>query len=251
MLREILSAEGRKQIKGVLRMQSIVAGIGNAYSDEILHAARMSPYKPANGLDDGELQTLYDAIRGTLADAVARSSGLAASELKGEKKSNLAVHGRTGQKLPGVRRRGARGVLRRLEPAVLRDVPDRREAAGGPADEQAAEVGPGHGEVPVGPTPVEPDRHLVVNFTLTTGSCHAVAPVSPDFLRESRPGRLAGDAEGAADLGPGDVARCAAGRPIPGRRRVLLRRGSGSCGSVASTSASLIAPTAWCPRAAA
>jgi formamidopyrimidine-DNA glycosylase len=100
VLRDILTAEGRKQIKGVLRMQSIVAGIGNAYSDEILHAARMSPYKPANGLNDDELQTLYAAIRGTLADAVARSSGLAASELKGEKKSNLAVHGRTGQTCP-------------------------------------------------------------------------------------------------------------------------------------------------------
>ena len=99
-LAAILASEGRKQIKGVLRMQSIVAGIGNAYSDEILHAARMSPYKPANALRDDELQTLYAAIRGTLSDAVARSSGLAASELKGEKKSNLAVHGRTGQTCP-------------------------------------------------------------------------------------------------------------------------------------------------------
>ena len=100
VLRDILTAEGRKQIKGVLRMQSIVAGIGNAYSDEILHAAKMSPYKPANGLSDDEMHTLYDAIRGTLADAVARSSGLAASELKSEKKSNLAVHGRAGQSCP-------------------------------------------------------------------------------------------------------------------------------------------------------
>ncbi|MBC2932228.1 Fpg/Nei family DNA glycosylase [Nocardioides sp. zg-1228] len=99
-LQRILEAEGRKQIKGVLRMQSIVAGIGNAYSDEILHAARMSPFKPANSLDETELQTLYGAIRDTLGDAVQRSSGLAASELKGEKKSNLAVHGRTGQACP-------------------------------------------------------------------------------------------------------------------------------------------------------
>ncbi|CAM3747550.1 Fpg/Nei family DNA glycosylase [Nocardioides zeicaulis] len=99
-LREILAREGRKQIKGVMRMQSIIAGIGNAYSDEILHAARMSPFKPANSLEDDDLQTLYDAIRTTLGDAVARSSGLAASELKGEKKSNLAVHGRTGQACP-------------------------------------------------------------------------------------------------------------------------------------------------------
>ncbi len=100
VLQQILEREGRKQIKGVLRMQSIVAGIGNAYSDEILHAARMSPFKPANSLDEDDLQTLYDAVRTTLGDAVQRSSGLAASELKGEKKSNLAVHGRTGQKCP-------------------------------------------------------------------------------------------------------------------------------------------------------
>ncbi|GAW51065.1 MULTISPECIES: Fpg/Nei family DNA glycosylase [unclassified Nocardioides] len=98
--REILEREGRKQLKGVLRYQSTIAGIGNAYSDEILHAARMSPFKPANSLTDDELQTLYDALRTTLGDAVERSRGLHASELKGEKKSHLAVHGRTGQPCP-------------------------------------------------------------------------------------------------------------------------------------------------------
>jgi len=96
----ILDAAGRAQLKGVLRYQSNIAGIGNAYSDEILHAARMSPFKAANSLDDTERQTLYDAIRNELGDAVRRSSGLAASELKGEKKSNMAVHGRAGQKCP-------------------------------------------------------------------------------------------------------------------------------------------------------
>ena len=100
VLRDILERSGRAQIKGVLRSQSNIAGIGNAYSDELLHAARMSPFKPANSLDDTELQTLYDAIRTVLTDAVARSSGLPASELKGEKKSHMAVHGRTGQKCP-------------------------------------------------------------------------------------------------------------------------------------------------------
>ncbi|MEQ6902962.1 DNA-formamidopyrimidine glycosylase family protein [Nocardioides sp. YIM 152588] len=99
-LAEILAAEGRKQLKGVLRHQGTIAGIGNAYSDEILHAARMSPFKPADGLTDDELTVLYDAIRTTLGDAVERSRGLAASELKAEKKSHLAVHGRTGQQCP-------------------------------------------------------------------------------------------------------------------------------------------------------
>jgi formamidopyrimidine-DNA glycosylase len=99
-LREILEREGRKQLKGVLRHQGTIAGIGNAYSDELLHAARMSPYKPANSLTDDELATLYAAIRDVLGDAVDRSRGLAASELKGEKKSHLAVHGQTGKPCP-------------------------------------------------------------------------------------------------------------------------------------------------------
>lgn len=100
VLRSILDGAGRAQIKGVLRHQSNIAGIGNAYSDELLHAARMSPFKPSNSLSDEELQTLYDAIRTVLGDAVARSSGLAAAELKGEKKSHMAVHGRAGQACP-------------------------------------------------------------------------------------------------------------------------------------------------------
>lgn len=100
VLREILERSGRAQIKGVLRSQGNIAGIGNAYSDELLHAARLSPFKPANSLSDEELKTLYDAIRTVLSDAVARSSGLPASELKGEKKSNMAVHGRTGETCP-------------------------------------------------------------------------------------------------------------------------------------------------------
>jgi len=99
-LQEILTAAGRAQLKGVLRYQSTIAGIGNAYSDEILHAARMSPFKPASSLTADDVSLLYDAIRGMLGDAVERSRGLAASELKGEKKSHLAVHGRTGQKCP-------------------------------------------------------------------------------------------------------------------------------------------------------
>src|SRR4051794_21602090 len=102
VLEGILRTAGRAQLKGVLRSQSIIAGIGNAYSDELLHAAKMSPFKPAATVADSEqeLQTLYAAIRTVLGDAVARSSGLAAAELKGEKKSNLAVHGRAGQPCP-------------------------------------------------------------------------------------------------------------------------------------------------------
>ena len=100
VLGDILKKAGRAQIKGVLRHQGTIAGIGNAYSDELLHAAKMSPFKPASSLTESELQTLHDAIRTVLGDAVRRSAGLAASELKGEKKSHLAVHGRTGEECP-------------------------------------------------------------------------------------------------------------------------------------------------------
>jgi formamidopyrimidine-DNA glycosylase len=99
-LREILVRAGRAQIKGVLRDQGTIAGIGNAYSDELLHAAKLSPFAPASGIEGERLQTLYDAIRDVLGDAVSRSRGLAAADLKGEKKSHLAVHGRTGLPCP-------------------------------------------------------------------------------------------------------------------------------------------------------
>jgi formamidopyrimidine-DNA glycosylase len=100
VLHRILDDSGRSQIKGVLRHQGTIAGIGNAYSDEILHAAKMSPFKPANSLTAAEFDGLFAAIKDELGDAVARSRGLAASELKGEKKTHLAVHGRAGEKCP-------------------------------------------------------------------------------------------------------------------------------------------------------
>ena len=100
VLEGILQQAGRAQVKGVLRHQGTIAGIGNAYSDELLHAAKMSPFKPASSITGDDLQTLYDAIRTVLGEAVERSRGLAAADLKGEKKSNLAVHGRTGLPCP-------------------------------------------------------------------------------------------------------------------------------------------------------
>ncbi|MFF4158629.1 Fpg/Nei family DNA glycosylase [Streptomyces sp. NPDC001678] len=95
-----LLRDERRQIKGVLRDQSVIAGIGNAYSDEILHAARMSPFKLAASLTDEEHTTLYEALETTLREAVERSRGHAAADLKAEKKTGLRVHGRTGQPCP-------------------------------------------------------------------------------------------------------------------------------------------------------
>ncbi|MGX1885060.1 Fpg/Nei family DNA glycosylase [Streptomyces sp. NPDC055287] len=96
---ELLHGE-RRQLKGALRDQSLIAGIGNAYSDEILHAAKMSPFKPVAHLTDEEITTLYEAMRATLGEAVERSRGLAAGRLKAEKRSGLRVHGRTGEACP-------------------------------------------------------------------------------------------------------------------------------------------------------
>jgi DNA-formamidopyrimidine glycosylase len=95
-----LLAGRRTQIKGVLRDQKIIAGIGNAYSDEVLHAAKMSPFRLASSLTAADVADLHAVIVGTLRSAIERSAGLAASDLKAEKKAGLAVHGRAGEKCP-------------------------------------------------------------------------------------------------------------------------------------------------------
>jgi formamidopyrimidine-DNA glycosylase len=95
-----LLAGSRQQVKGLLRDQSVLAGVGNAYSDEVLHAARLSPYRLGGSLSEGEVVVLYEALQSVLRDAVARASGLAAGELKKEKKTSMRVHGRTGEACP-------------------------------------------------------------------------------------------------------------------------------------------------------
>jgi formamidopyrimidine-DNA glycosylase len=90
----------RTQIKGVLRDQKLIAGIGNAYSDEVLHAAKMSPFRLASSLSPEEIAGLHDVIVGTLREAIGRADGLAASDLKKEKKAGLRVHGRAGEPCP-------------------------------------------------------------------------------------------------------------------------------------------------------
>lgn len=88
------------QIKGVLRDQSLIAGVGNAYSDEVLHVARLSPFAKAASLTDEQVHTLYAALRSTLSDAVAAASGKPAKELKDAKRAGMRVHGRTGEACP-------------------------------------------------------------------------------------------------------------------------------------------------------
>jgi len=88
------------RIKTVLTDQKVIAGIGNAYSDEILHTARLSPFATAGKLSGEQFTALYEAMRAVLSDAVTRSVGQQAATLKGEKRSGLRVHARTGMPCP-------------------------------------------------------------------------------------------------------------------------------------------------------
>jgi len=98
-LRGAISAQ-RGQLKRVITDQAVIAGIGNAYSDEILHVARLSPFKISTSLTDDEVVRLHEAMVTTLRDAVERSVGRKAATLKGEKRSGFRVHARTGLPCP-------------------------------------------------------------------------------------------------------------------------------------------------------
>lgn len=95
-----LLAGSTGRIKTVITDQKMIAGIGNAYSDEILHVAKISPFATAGKLSDEQLTTLHDAMVSVLSDAVSRSVGQQAATLKGEKRSGLRVHARTGLPCP-------------------------------------------------------------------------------------------------------------------------------------------------------
>ncbi|WP_430645161.1 DNA-formamidopyrimidine glycosylase family protein [Agromyces sp. GXS1127] len=91
----------RKQVKAILQEQESLAGIGNAYSDEILFAARLSPVAHASTLADDELQRLYEATTGTIRGAIEARSGIPIDRLKRAKVDAMQVHGRTGEPCPG------------------------------------------------------------------------------------------------------------------------------------------------------
>jgi formamidopyrimidine-DNA glycosylase len=95
-----LLAKNTGRIKSVITDQKVVAGIGNAYSDEILHVAKLSPFATAAKLSEAQLAALHDAMMSVLSDAVSRSVGQQAATLKGEKRSGMRVHARTGLPCP-------------------------------------------------------------------------------------------------------------------------------------------------------
>lgn len=95
-----LVASRRMQIKGLLRDQNEIAGVGNAYSDEVLHVAKLSPFALTSSLERGQIDTLYDALITTLTNAVDAAAGKPAKDLKDAKRAGMRVHGRTGEACP-------------------------------------------------------------------------------------------------------------------------------------------------------
>ncbi|MGB3185312.1 MAG: DNA-formamidopyrimidine glycosylase family protein [Ornithinimicrobium sp.] len=93
-------ADRRTQIKGLLRDQKVLSGVGNAYSDEILHAAKVSPFALAASLSAEQVDALYAAMQGRLRGAIEAASGKPAADLKDAKRSGMSVHGRAGQACP-------------------------------------------------------------------------------------------------------------------------------------------------------
>ena len=96
-LTDILAGEGKRQLKTLLREQGVIAGIGNAYSDEILHAARLSPYAPADSLTPAQVTSLHEAMQQTLTEATQRARSADLGKIKAEKHAGLRVHNRTGE----------------------------------------------------------------------------------------------------------------------------------------------------------
>ena len=94
---QLLAGSGKRQLKTLLREQSVISGIGNAYSDEILHAAKLSPYAGADSLTAAQIDALHTAMVETLQEATDRARGAALGQIKTEKRSGLRVHNRTGE----------------------------------------------------------------------------------------------------------------------------------------------------------
>ena len=88
------------ELKNLLRNQGFVAGIGNAYSDEILHAARLLPFRKRSSLADEEVDGLYEATRTTLARAIDILRVRVPPTFEKQVRDFLAVHDKGGQPCP-------------------------------------------------------------------------------------------------------------------------------------------------------
>jgi formamidopyrimidine-DNA glycosylase len=88
------------EIKGILTNQSFVAGIGNAYADEICWQAGLYPFRRRPSLDDNEVARLYEAMRAVLTGAIETLRERVAGDIDVEVRDFLAVHGKAGEPCP-------------------------------------------------------------------------------------------------------------------------------------------------------
>ena len=88
------------ELKSLLRNQAFVAGIGNAYSDEILHAARLSPFRKRASLAPEEIDALYAAMRTTLTEAIDVLRLRVPPTFEKQVRDFLAVHLKGGEACP-------------------------------------------------------------------------------------------------------------------------------------------------------
>ena len=88
------------ELKPLMRNSRFVAGIGNAYSDEILWEARLAPFRKRSTLRADEIDRLYDAMRSVLADAIDRLRELVPPDIQTQHREFLRVHLRGGQPCP-------------------------------------------------------------------------------------------------------------------------------------------------------
>jgi formamidopyrimidine-DNA glycosylase len=88
------------ELKNLLRNQAFVAGIGNAYSDEIVHAAGLLPFRKRASLAAEEIDALYDATRSTLSDAIDILRERVPPTFETQVRDFLAVHNKGGQPCP-------------------------------------------------------------------------------------------------------------------------------------------------------
>lgn len=124
----------RGEIKGVLTNQSFVAGIGNAYADEILWQAGIYPMRRRPGLSDEEVAQLYEAMRTVLAEAIETLRERVGAEIHVEVRDFLAVHGKPGQPCPRcgaaiskvTRSRRTTNFCRTCQPGLMLGGKDRR-----------------------------------------------------------------------------------------------------------------------------
>ena len=88
------------ELKPLLRNSRFVAGIGNAYSDEILWEARLAPFRRRSSLSAEQVEALYEAMRGVLADAIKELRNLVPPNIETQHREFLKVHLRGGEPCP-------------------------------------------------------------------------------------------------------------------------------------------------------